>query len=114
MDEGRSLQADVDEGRLHARQHADHLALVDVADDAAALGALDVHFLQHTVFHHRHTRLHGGDVDQDLFAHLVIVLVAGKRPGSTLQTLASGCQQAIPNSPSRAAVSASGRPTTAE
>src|SRR5690606_3183082 len=43
--------------------------LVDIADDAAALGTLDVDFLQHTVFHHRHPRLHGGDVHQDLFAH---------------------------------------------
>ncbi|MNO70338.1 hypothetical protein D3C76_612170 [compost metagenome] len=54
MDERRALQADVDEGRLHARQDTHHLALVDIADDAAALGALDVHFLQHPVFHHRH------------------------------------------------------------
>src|SRR5690606_26573693 len=69
MDEGRALQADVDERRLHAGQHPHHLALVDIADDAAALGTLDVDFLQHTVFHHRHPRLHGGDVHQDLFAH---------------------------------------------
>ncbi|MNO90501.1 hypothetical protein D3C76_820230 [compost metagenome] len=55
MDEGSPLQADVDERRLHAGQHAYHFALVDIADDAAALGALDVHFLQHPVFHHRHT-----------------------------------------------------------
>src|SRR5690606_16735089 len=54
MDEGRALQADVDERRLHAGQHPHHLALVDVSDDAATLGALDVDFLQHTVFHHRH------------------------------------------------------------
>ncbi|MNC28209.1 hypothetical protein D3C75_764080 [compost metagenome] len=55
MDKRCALEADVDEGRLHAWQHTHHLALVDVADDAAALGALDVHFLQHPVFHHRHT-----------------------------------------------------------
>ncbi|MNP15025.1 hypothetical protein D3C76_1073640 [compost metagenome] len=54
MDERSALQADVDEGRLHAWQHTHHLALVDIADDATALGALDVHFLQHPVFHHRH------------------------------------------------------------
>ncbi|MNE06608.1 hypothetical protein D3C80_992020 [compost metagenome] len=54
MDERGALQADVDEGRLHAWQHTHHLALVDIADDATALGALDVHFLQHPVFHHRH------------------------------------------------------------
>ncbi len=54
MDERRALQADVDECRLHARQHPHDLALVDIADDAATLGALDMHFLQHPVFHHRH------------------------------------------------------------
>ncbi|MOA17276.1 hypothetical protein D3C78_1375280 [compost metagenome] len=113
MDERGAVQADVDEGRLHARQHPHHLALVDVADDAALLRALDMHLLQHAVFHHRHARLHGGDVDQNFFAHLVI-LVAGDRPCVARQGRASGCQQATPNSASSAAVSASGRPTTAE
>jgi hypothetical protein len=47
----------------------DDLAFIDVADDPAALGALDVHFLQHTVFHHRHARFHRRDVDQNLFTH---------------------------------------------
>ena len=69
MNESGAIQPDVDEGRLHTRQHPHHLALVDVANDAAALGALDVHLLQDTVLHHRHPRLHGGDVHQDFFAH---------------------------------------------
>ncbi len=69
MDERSAIQPYVDERRLHTRQDAHHLAFVDVADDAAALGALDMHLLQDTVLHHRHPRLHGGDVHQDFFAH---------------------------------------------
>ncbi|MCY1427025.1 hypothetical protein D9M71_428550 [compost metagenome] len=54
MDERRTFQADIDEGRLHAGQHANHLAFVDIPDDATALRALDMDFLQDAVFHHRH------------------------------------------------------------
>ena len=42
VEEGGLLHADVDERRLHARQHALDPALVDVADDAALALALDV------------------------------------------------------------------------
>ncbi len=69
MDERGPLQADVDERRLHAGQYPDDLALVDIADDAPALCALDVDFLQDTVFDHRHPRFHGGDVHQNFFTH---------------------------------------------
>ncbi|MNT38204.1 hypothetical protein D3C72_1743890 [compost metagenome] len=71
VDERRAVQADVDERRLHPRQHPYHLALVDVADYAAALRALDMHLLQHTVLDYRHARLHRRDIDQNLFAHAV-------------------------------------------
>ena len=37
-----TLQADVNEGRLHARQHARHAPRVDVTDQAALQRALDV------------------------------------------------------------------------
>ena len=47
VQEGGALEADVDEGRLHAGQHAHDLAEVEVADDAAARGALDVQLLHH-------------------------------------------------------------------
>ena len=36
MQERRALEADVDEGRLHAGQHARHAALVDVAGQPQA------------------------------------------------------------------------------
>ncbi|MNE18364.1 hypothetical protein D3C80_1113960 [compost metagenome] len=54
MDKGGTVQADVDERRLHPWQHANHLALVDIADNATALRALNMHFLKNTVLHHRH------------------------------------------------------------
>ena len=64
--EGGTLEADLDEGRLHARQHALDLAQIDVADDAAAGFALDVQFLHHVVFEHGHPRFLRRDVDEDL------------------------------------------------
>ncbi|MCY1400617.1 hypothetical protein D9M71_157120 [compost metagenome] len=69
MNERRAIQANIDEGRLHARQHPHDLALVDIADDPAPLGALDMHFLQNTVFYHCHARFHRRDIDQNLFTH---------------------------------------------
>ncbi|MCY1443943.1 hypothetical protein D9M71_603860 [compost metagenome] len=54
VDKGGAIQADVDEGCLHPRQHANHFTLVDVADDATPLGAFNMHFLKNTVLHHRH------------------------------------------------------------
>src|SRR6218665_2034023 len=49
MQKGRAFQPDVDEGGLHARQHARDLAQVDVADQAAFERALDVQFLHRAV-----------------------------------------------------------------
>ncbi len=69
MQEGGALQPDVDERRLHAGQHALHLADIDVADQAALAAALDVQFLHDTLLHHRDAGFLRGDVDQDLFCH---------------------------------------------
>jgi hypothetical protein len=52
VQEGRALQADVDEGRLHAGQHARDLAQVDIADQAALQRAFDVQFLHRAVLDH--------------------------------------------------------------
>jgi hypothetical protein len=41
MQKRRALHADFDESRLHARQHPRHSSLVDIADEAAAAGALE-------------------------------------------------------------------------
>ena len=86
-----ALQAYLDERGLHAGHDPLHLALVDVADHTPAPAALDVQFLQHPVFDHRHPRFARGDVDQDLLAH-------------------AGC----PKPRNRAAVSNRGSPITPE
>ena len=52
---GRALQADVDEGGLHARQHARDLAQVDVAHQAALRRAFDVQLLHGAMLDHGHT-----------------------------------------------------------
>src|SRR5262249_8442213 len=56
--------------RLHARQHARDAAHVDVADEAAARGALDQELLHAARRDDRDARLLRRDVDQDLVAHL--------------------------------------------
>jgi hypothetical protein len=69
MQEGGTFEANVHERRLHAGQHAHDLAAVDIADDAAVAGALDVHLLQHAVFDDRHTGFLRRHIYEDLFAH---------------------------------------------
>ena len=69
MQEGGALQADVDEGRLHARQHAHDLAEIDVADQPARQRAFDVQFLHGALQDQRDARFLRGDVDQDFFVH---------------------------------------------
>ena len=69
MDEGSALKADIHERRLHTWQYADYLALIDIADDATAQSALNMHFLQHTVLNQCYPGFHRGDIDQDFFAH---------------------------------------------
>ena len=69
VQEGRALQADVDEGRLHARQHAHHAPHVDVADQTPALCTLDVQLLHRAQVQHGNADFLRGDVDEDFFAH---------------------------------------------
>ena len=69
MQECRPIQADVDKGRLHARQYAFDLAEIDVADDATVAAALDVQILHHAELHHCNAGLLRGDIDEDLIAH---------------------------------------------
>ena len=70
MQEGGALHANVHERRLHAGQYACHLALVDVADDAAVPRAFDMHLLQHAVFDDGDTGLLRRYVYEDFFAHV--------------------------------------------
>jgi hypothetical protein len=69
VQESGARQADLQEGRLHARQHARHEALVEVADQPAPAGALDEHLLQRTVVQQRRAALARGHVDEDFKAH---------------------------------------------
>ena len=57
------LDADVDEGRLHARKHALTSTFVDVADDAALAAALDVQLDQLALFDQRDPGLGAVSVD---------------------------------------------------
>ena len=52
MQKGGALQTDIDEGRLHARQHAGHPAQIDVADQPALQAALHVKLLHGAVLDH--------------------------------------------------------------
>ena len=88
-------QPDVEKGRLHARQHARHPALVEVADQALATGPLDEDFLQHTVVDECSTGLARRDVHQDLDGHVALPMP-------------------MPASPSSCAVSNRGSPMTPE
>ncbi len=69
VQERGALQADVDERGLHARQHARHSSLVNIADEAALVGPLQEDFLQHAVFHQGGACFARADVDEDLGRH---------------------------------------------
>ena len=64
VEEGRLVQPDVHEGRLHAREHPDDAALVDVADDALVLLTLEIELRDVAVLDERHARLAAGRVDK--------------------------------------------------
>ena len=69
VQEGGLVEADVDERRLHPRQHADDLPLVDVAGDAALAATLDVQLDERRVLEERYPCLPGDHVDQEVLAH---------------------------------------------
>ena len=127
VQERGALEAGVDERRLHARQHARHAPLVDVADDAAAAGALDEDLVQHAVLEQRRARFARADVDQDLGRHATSLgragverapaaAAGGGRAASYSAAVPGGApsQGTSPARASSAAVSNSGRPTTPE
>src|SRR5208282_2002762 len=65
----RALEADLDEGRLHAGQHAGDATDVDVADEPARRRALDVELLHDALLEHRHPRFLRRYVDENLVTH---------------------------------------------
>ena len=65
MNKAGALCSNIDKGRLHTRQYPHHLARVNVADNTATGGALDVDVIRYTIIHNGNTRLHRCDIDQD-------------------------------------------------
>ena len=53
VEEGRAFEADVDERRLHAGQHAGDAAGIDIADQTALERALDMQLLDRAVLDDR-------------------------------------------------------------
>ena len=75
MQERGTLQPDIDERGLHARQHAHDLAEIDVADAPPRQRAFDVKFLHGALLDERDARFLRRDVDQDFFIHGVVLEV---------------------------------------
>ena len=69
VEERCPLEPDVHEGRLHARQDPDHAALVDVADEALVLAALDVDLGHLPVLEEGDAHLVGRTVDNERIGH---------------------------------------------
>ena len=139
MQKGGTLQTDIDEGRLHPGQHAADPASIDIADQAALAGTLNMHLLQDAVLDEGDTGLLWGDIDQQLFAHKIQVSgyryqITGIRPkvsGVSCLLLPVACNLfpltlnttidytfmavgTMPNCPNNSAVSNNGNPITPE
>ena len=67
VQERRALEADLDERRLHAGQHARDAAEIDVADEAARRDCARRAAPARRPLDHRDARFLRGDVDQDVF-----------------------------------------------
>ena len=69
MQKRRPVQADVDKGRLHARQHAHDFAQVHIADQAALQRALDLQLLHRAVLDHGDPGFLRRPINQDVLLH---------------------------------------------
>lgn len=69
VQERGALEADVDEGRLHAWQDPRHAPLVQVAGEAHATRPLDEELLQHSVLEQGRAGLARADVDDHFRGH---------------------------------------------
>ena len=83
MQKGGALQPDIDKGRLHARQHAHHLAQVDIAHTPTLQCAFDMQFLHHAVLDHGGARLLRRPVDQNVLLHESVHQACTSRPVGT-------------------------------
>ncbi|MNV91956.1 hypothetical protein D3C71_1865020 [compost metagenome] len=64
VQEGRFIQADIDECRLHARQHAAYAPFINIADDAALGFAFDMDLLQDAAINIGNPRFRRCDINQ--------------------------------------------------
>jgi hypothetical protein len=110
MQERGPLETELDERRLHPRQHARYLSFIDVADQPAAARAFDQDLLQHAAFDERRANLARRRVDQNLLAlhRAPDAACDGVRPPDRVP------HRTTPQRASKAAVSNRGRPTTPE
>src|SRR5690554_7721483 len=69
MDKGGPFQANINKSRFHAGQNPYDFSFIDIANDPPATAALDIDFLEHTVFHQGNTGFHRGNIDQYFFTH---------------------------------------------
>jgi len=69
VEEGIALQANVDEGGLHAGQHAGYPAFVDGPREGVFIFALEVDFREQIVFHQPHFSLVRRRRNKQLFVH---------------------------------------------
>jgi hypothetical protein len=79
MQKRSAVQADVNEGGLHAGQDPHHLTQVDITDKAPLERALHVQLLHSAVLHHGDPAFLGGPIDQNFLRH-------GDRLDSNFQT----------------------------
>ncbi len=73
VQEARLLLSDVDERRLHPREHAQHASLVDVTHDPTFALSLDVELADDPVFHERDSRLGARGVYDQYVGHTTVV-----------------------------------------
>src|SRR4029453_12869977 len=99
VEEGGLLEADVDEGGLHAGEDARHAPLHDVLHHVAGAGALDVEVGELALLEDRDPRLAGGRVDQDLVLHGFPHRPQGRRPAAGSREPASASIRAGERAP---------------
>jgi hypothetical protein len=73
VQEGGALEADVDECRLHSRQHPRHHPHVDVPHQAPGGFAVQVKFLQDALVHDGDPQFLRCRIDQDVFFHGAVI-----------------------------------------
>ena len=69
MQEGGAVKPDIHKCRLHSRQHAGNAAIIDIPDNAAAAGALDVQLLHRALLDDGNPGFLRGNVDENFAVH---------------------------------------------